>query len=61
MNNENYRENKSVLEKLLDHKGIILIAAGIIILQMAFMIAFMTFGKEGVKYLFDALIPFIGA
>ncbi|MFX0017152.1 MAG: hypothetical protein ACFFBT_01815 [Promethearchaeota archaeon] len=31
MNNENYRENKSFLEKILDHKGIILIAAGIII------------------------------
>lgn len=31
MSNENYRENKSVLEKILDHKGIIFITAGIII------------------------------
>ncbi|MFW9946566.1 MAG: hypothetical protein ACFFDX_07025 [Candidatus Odinarchaeota archaeon] len=31
MNNENYRENKSFLEKILDYKGIIFIAAGIII------------------------------
>ncbi|MFX1590555.1 MAG: hypothetical protein ACFFC1_20670 [Promethearchaeota archaeon] len=31
MNNENYRESQSFLEKILDHKGIIFIATGIII------------------------------
>ena len=60
MNNENYREDKSFLEKILDHKGIIFIIAGMLIRILMIFYYYYTHTVDPLKSWGDVAINYSG-
>lgn len=54
------KERKGVIKRLLKaFRKERIVLCSVISIQMIIIIAFLTYGKEGIKYIFDALIKLI--